>query len=135
MKKHKRGAGASKGIGSLLFGVLLSFGFLIAFSLIAAIFLANTKSPGKNIGTVSLAVFLVCSFISGFINSKRGGEGGILHSVITSLAFTLLILIISLIAAGGKIGGLQLMNSLCYMLTATFAAFLGRKNPKKHRRH
>ena len=135
MKKYRRGAGSKKGIGSILFGVLLSFGFLIALSLVAAIFLANSKTPGKSIGIASLAVLLLASFIPGFINSKRCAEGGFLRSVITSAAFTLLLLSLSLVAAGGKIGGGPLMNCLCYMLVSILSAFLGGKKQKRHKRH
>lgn len=135
MKKHKRMRAAGSGTGSILLGILYSFAFLIVLALLASIFLAGAKSPTKNLGAVSLAVFLIGALASGFVNSKRGGEGGFVRSLITALAFTLLLLVISLIAAGGKISGMHFMNCACYMLVAAFAAFLGRKNPRKRRRH
>ena len=133
MKKHKRARASQRGIGAFAFGVLLSLGFLILFSLIASVFLTSVKSPTKNLAAVSLAVLLICALVSGFINSKRGGENGILYSVTTSFAFTLLMLIVSLIAARGKIGGMLFMNYICYMLVAAFAAFLGKKRARRHR--
>ncbi len=133
MKKQKR-SGAHGGILSLILGVLYSFAFLILLSLLAAILLAGVKSPTKNLGAVSLAVFLIGAFASGFLNSKRGGDSGFLFSVICALAFTLILLVISLIASGGRISGMHLMNCACYMLAAAFAAFVGRRNPRRRRR-
>ncbi len=133
MKKHKR-RGMSGGISSFLFGVLLSFGFLISLSLIASIFLISAKNPTKNLGAVSLAVLLICALISGFVNSKRGGENGIAYSVVTSLSFTLLLVIISLILTKGKMGGMLFMNYLCYMMVAAFSAFLGKRRKRTRRR-
>ena len=133
MKKRKRARVSRGGLGTFAFGILLSLGFLIFFSLIASIILSNAKSPTKNLAAVSLAVFLVCALVSGFINSKRGGENGILYSVITSLAFTLLMLAVSLITTRGKVGGMLFMNYLCYMMASSFAAFLGKRRTRRHR--
>ena len=134
MKKHKR-RGVSGGIGSLVLGILYSFAFIIALALLAAIFLAGAKSPLKNLGAVSLGVFLIGALLSGFVNSKRGGEGGFLYSLITALVFTLALLAISLIASDGRLSGMHFMNCACYLPAAALAAFLGKKNPKRHRRH
>lgn len=133
MKKHKRARASKSGIGAFAFGVLLSLLSLILLSLIAAIFLTGVKSPTKNLGAVSLAVLLISAFISGFVNSKRCGEGGVGYSVITALAFSLIMLAVSLVATRGKVGGMLFMNCLCYMMAAAFAAFLGKKRQRRRR--
>jgi len=135
MKKRKRTARSDGSFGSFLFGVLLSFGFLIILSLIAAIFLAGAKSPTKNLGAVSLAIFILGALISGFVNSKRKGDGGVLFSVIVSLTFSFILLVVSLVACGGKISGVHFMNCICYMLAASFAAFVGKRRERRHKRH
>ena len=134
MKKRKKARNSQGKCGFFLFGILFSLGFLLVLSLIAAIFLTSVKNPTKNLGAVSLAVFLIGAAMSGFVNSKRGGENGILSSVITSGAFTLLMLVISLILAKGKLSGMVFMNYICYMLVSAFFAFIGRKRTTRHRR-
>ena len=134
MKKHKRTAGALGTVGSFSFGVLISFGALILFALIASIFLSGAKSPTKNLGAVSLAVFIAGAFLSGFVNSKRDKDNGVLFSVITSVAAALILLIVSLISSGGRVGGMHFMNCVCYMLMASFGAFVGKKRKRRHKR-
>ena len=132
MKKRKRAARG--GVGSFLLGVLLSFAILIILSLIASIFLVRVKTPTKNLGAVSLIIFIASALISGFISSRRADSGELSFSILTATAFALLLLVISLIATGGNLGGMQLMNSVCYILSASLAALLGRKKAKRHRR-
>lgn len=134
MKKRKNSKFQKTTAGTLFLGVAFSFAMLVLMSLIFSFALIGFKNPTGNIGTASLAVFLITAAITGFTVSKYKGDGGIAISALTSLAFVLILMATALISAKGKISGALFMNCLCYMLISSFTAFLGRKRPKRHKR-
>ena len=134
MKKRKNKKSKNTAIGTLLLGILFSFTVLIVLSLISSFLLIGLKNPTANIRIASLAVFLVTAAVSGFAVSKHRGEGGIAFSALTALAFIALLFALALIMSKGKISGVLFMNYLCYMLISSFAALLGSKKRKRHKR-
>ena len=134
MKKH-RGIKAQRTLpGTLVFGVVVSFAILFIASLILAGLIMTTSNPIGSIKTVSLAALLVSGVISGFVISKRKGEGGFLASLLSALIFVGIIFAISLILTKGNVGGVVLMNGLCYLLVSAFSSLLAKNRGRRHRR-
>ena len=133
MKKHRGSKIKKSALGSLLFGVLFSFAMLIIISFVSSALLMASKNPGGSIKVVSFAVLLITAAVSGFTVSKYKGEGGVVTSLISSVISVIIMLGISIICSGGKVGGVIFMNYLCYVLIAAFTAFLGKKRERRHR--
>ncbi len=130
MKKHRGAAKQKSGIVLMLYELIFSGALLIALSMLSAFILSYMGNPTASIKIFSLVCLLLCAAISGFFISRRNHS--MLSSIAVSAVFTVIMLAVSLIAAKGAVGGGVLMNYLCYMLIASFSAFLGRK--KEHRR-
>ncbi len=131
MKRHRSAKNRRSGFVLIMYEIVFSGVLLIALSLLSAILLSGMKNPTANIKIFSLAVLLVCAAISGFASSRYNGNA--LSGIIASAIFVGIMLIISLIAAKGDIGGGIFMNYLCYMLVAAFSAFLGKKRERRRR--
>lgn len=134
MRKRKNSRLRKTMGGTLLLGVIFSFAALTVISLVCSAILMTSNNPTGNLKIASLASLLICGAVSGFFTSKYKGEGGVITSIITSVAFIALMLIISMIASKGDVGGITFMNYLCYLMIAVFAAFLGRKRERKRKR-
>ena len=134
MKKHRIAKKQTSFIEIMLFGIIFSFCSLLIFTMLLSGLIMSSSNPGASAKNLSLVSLLISGAVSGFAISKRKGEGGISISLFTSLIFTSSILIISLIASKGRIGGVIFMNCLCYILTSTFASFLAKKRERRHKR-
>ena len=134
MKTRTRTKTKLSPIAAILIGSLLSIISLIVCALIGSAILIMLEDPTGNIGISALVIFLISGAICGFSISKSKGEGGILTSVLSSGIAMLILILISLIALGGKAPGRVFMNALCYILVSTLFAYLGRKREKKKRR-
>ena len=95
----------------------------------------STGDPTAQINNGSLISSLVTAAICGFTVSKIRGEGGIGFSVLSSLSFVLILLIIKVSAHRGTLSVGIIVDQLCYMGVAAIFAFLGRKRVKTRRRH
>ena len=134
MKKH-RGIKTQRALpATLIFGVIISFSVLFVTSLALAGLIMTTSNPVGSVKTVSLAALLVSGAISGFVISKRKGEGGFLASLLSALIFVGIIFALSLILTKGKVGGVVLMNGLCYLLVSAFSSLLAKKRERRRRR-
>ncbi len=134
MKKHRSANKTTTLSRTILFGVAISFAALLIFSLVFAALIMTTTNPVGSTKTVSLAALLVSGAVSGFVISKRKGEGGFLASLFSALAFIAVILALSLILTKGRVGGIVFMNCLCYLFISSFASFLAKKRERRHRR-
>ena len=135
MKKRKGIKTSKTAVGRIFSSVGFSFILLIPISLLFGGMLLTLKNPVGNLKIASLAVLLISGAVSGFLNSKRIGEGGVAFSVISSFIFVLVMFSVSLVMTKGHVSGILFMNYLCYMLIASFSAFLARKRQKsRHRR-
>ncbi len=134
MKKRKNTKSKNTPLGTLLLGIAFSFAVMIVLSLVSSFLLVGFKNPTANIRVASLTVFLITAAVSGFFVSKRYGKGGIVISALTALAFIALLFAVALVISKGKISGVLFMNYLCYMLISSFAALLGAKKRKRHKR-
>ena len=134
MKKRRKANSAPSRIAALFFGAGFSFVLLLLLSFVAAIILSTMKTPTKNLALVSLTVFLLCGFITGFVTSKKHKDEGLAYSLFVSLIFTFILLAISLVTSRGKVSGMLFMNYLCYIMINAFSAFFAKSMPKKRRR-
>ena len=134
MKKH-RGIKARRTLPEILvFGVIISLVILFISSLLFSGLIMTVSNPVGSVKTVSLTALLVSGAISGFIISKRKGEGGFIASLFSSLIFIGIILAIALIATRGRVGGVIFMNCFCYTLISSFFSLLAKKRERRHRR-
>ena len=133
MKKRKNSHSGSRAralaVGALVHGLLFVIAMLIGS---AIIFLQSDPTSVLDIG--ALIAFISGGALSGFLVSKKHAEGGLALSSASALIFTLVLVIISIIASGGKVAPRALMNYACYLPTAVLFAFIAARKPKPKRR-
>ena len=134
MFKIKRRTKESKSGGSFILYVLISLLVIIVFSLITAIVANASENPTAQIGIYSLVALLGSGALCGATISRAKGEGGILTVLLVSLAVSLFMLIVALIAGGGRLTPGSLMNYGCYVGVSTLFAYFG-KMKSGRRRH
>ena len=112
-------------------GTMLLF-LIICFALSLLAYAIN--DPLGIIGITSLLSLILCAVISGYVLSRKGGESGAITSILSSLLFSLIMLLTGLIISGGKMPISCLFNYLIYMATASLFAYFGRKKAKRTKR-
>lgn len=122
-----------RGIPLFILTVIFSFLVLCICTFIVSAIAYASDDPTAYLGIGSFAALLVCGAISGFSISRKQGEGGFGYSVLSSLSFVLIVLLIKLAFGGGAVSVSIVTDSVCYMGVATLFAFLGRW--RKKRRH
>ncbi len=132
MKRHKKRHEAPSGATAMLIGTLASAIITAVLSLIFSFVAYNMSNPDGVIGIFSLAALLIAGAAVGFILSRAYGRGGILIAALSSLLFSLILLLIGLIAGGGALPLPCIINYLSFIAVSTLAAFLGKKR-EKHR--
>ena len=118
---------------SLLFGVLFSFLIVIIISFLFSLIISTLKNPTGAVRLSSLIVLLVSGAVSGFIICRHNKDYGMRVAFLSSVLFSILLILIALLSRGGSVGGVHFMNSLCYILISFFISLLG-KNKKRRRR-
>ena len=119
-------------LGVLLSDVLISILLLLVLSFAAAIISSASENSTAGLSTYSLLTLLISSLISGFISAKRSdGFGSAATSVLVSAA---VIMLVGLIAGGGKLSLSAVMNYLCYFGVGMAGAFIARRRASKGRR-
>ena len=132
MKKHKR---KEAGLTALmLMGAAFSLGLILAVSLILAAVSLLTDDPTSMTGALSLAALLVAGAISGFVTSRVNGGGGVLVGVLATVIAAAVMLIISLVADGGRVNLGVLVNVGAYVAISVIASVLGKKRVGKRKR-
>ena len=119
--------------GSFMICALLSGACILLFSLIFALIAGSLDDPTGNLGIFSLCAMLISAAISGFINSRIKGEGGVGFATLVALSIVLIMLLINVIACGGKISLSAFMNYVCYLGVSALASYLGDKRAVKRR--
>ena len=132
MKKHKR---KEAGLTALmLMGAAFSLGLILAVSLILAAISLLTDDPTSMTGALSLVALLAAGAISGFVTSRVNGGGGVLVGVLSTVITAAVMLIISLVADGGRVNLGVLVNVGAYVAISVIAAVLGKKRVGKRKR-
>ena len=134
-RSRTRGGGTHRTGGrALIFGIIFTVAVFFATALVGAIILARTENPTGHTGLCGMIVLFITAAASGFAVSRYKGEGGMLPSVLCSLLFVLVVLIIGLVTGKGKLPLISVINLGAFMLISTLSAALGRKREKKRRR-
>lgn len=132
MKKHKR---KEAGLTALmLMGAAFSLGMILAVSLILAAVSLLTDDPTSMTGALSLVALLAAGAISGFVTSRVNGGGGVLVGVLSTVITAAVMLIISLVADGGRVNLGVLVNVGAYVAISVIASVLGKKRVGKRKR-
>ncbi len=130
-RKTKDGAGKIAFIPYVLISlvVILVLSFAMAF-------VANlTSNPTANIGIYSLGALLISGAVCGFCISRAKGDGGVLTVLLVSLAVAVFMLVVALIAGGGKLSLGSFMNYGCYIGVAVLFSYFGKKRERRPKRH
>lgn len=117
---------------SLLLSLLISCGLIaLSIALMTALCYA-TEDPLGNTRLFSLICVILSGAVCGFVNAKRK-SGGVALSVLSALSLSAVMIIISTFMSDSSTPATA-MNALCYALTASGAAFIGKPRAKKHKR-
>ncbi len=116
-----------------LIGLALSLGTVLAASLVMSAVAYSSDDPTGKIGIYSLIALVASAAVSGFSVSRLCQSGGAGMTALVSLA-TVLILMLSGVIIGGKLGLSSVMNYLCYFGVAMLASLLGKKRERRRRR-
>lgn len=128
--KHKGGF-----LSLYLTSLLVSSLSLIFVAVISSLIINMLKNPLGATDVGSLLVLLLSAALSGLVISRLGGDGKLLSVLLSSLSVSALLMLIGLILSEGAVGGRVILNYLCYIAIAVFAAYLGTFKKKGKRRH
>ena len=112
----------------IVLGVIAGALFSLFLLLLSALFLSSREDPSKQLSLFSEISLLAGAFMCGKI-STWGLESKALQGALSSLAYTLAILLPSLILS--NIGSGSLLNVLLTIVFAFTGAMLGRKSTQK----
>ncbi|MBQ8690019.1 MAG: hypothetical protein IJ515_06630 [Clostridia bacterium] len=135
MGKGKKSGVRKTNASALVFGIIFTTAVFLLTALIGAAIAGGLKNPTGSIGTISLIVLMTTAAISGIAISKYKGEGGVFPSVLSSLFFTLVLLIIGLVLTKGHLPLIAVINLALFILVNTIFAYLGKKREPRRRRH
>lgn len=110
---------------------------LIAFIVICAVaslIILSTDDPLAVIGIGSVIALLLSAVASGIIIAIRQREAAVLVSLLSSILFTMMLLIVGLAVSGGKIGGGIILNCFSYIALSLLSAFLASRKKDRHKR-
>lgn len=131
--KHRMKMGEPGVIKSILIGVGLSTGLLVAFAFISALIISFTKDPTSLIGIFTIGTVILSAVISSTIISRLRKEKGLLYAVICAIIISTLMLLIGLIATGGRLSGGVPINCACYIGASALSALLFKPRGKRRR--
>ena len=118
---------------AFFFGVIMNALFLILLLILGSAIISSTEDPIKSVGIGSVAVLYLSAFISGFITARRKGEGGFIPVLLSSLFFSLMLLMAGLVVSGGEPAPLSAINCPVYVVISLLGATLAKN--RKRRRH
>lgn len=129
----KRKGLLSNNLGRFFISLGFSALMIVVLSFVFALVAGKLTDPTKNLAIFSFAAMLI-SAAAGGIFSARISEGKLSFSLLSSVAVILIMLIVCIIANGGKIPASAFMNYGCYMGVYLLASLLV-KGSSKRRRH
>ena len=130
MLKFKAKERYTGGFRGFLIGIGICIIILLICAFIMAIALTGTSNSSAKINVYSLAALIIAAALSGAVNSRLKGEGGVLHAFLTSLSTAVLMLAIGLIISAGRLSCGSFMNYACYIGVSTLTGYLGRKKER-----
>ncbi|MBQ7363437.1 MAG: TIGR04086 family membrane protein [Clostridia bacterium] len=134
MTRHSKRHEAPGGVAFMLLGTLASALLTAVLTFIFSFISYSTKNPDSTVGIFSIIALILTAAVTGFTVSRLKGEGGVLIATLSSLLFTLILLLIGLIAGGGSLPLGCIINYLCFIAVSALAAVLGRRRGRRVRR-
>ena len=134
MNRRKSQSKETKRFKLLIFGTLGAAGAFFVISFLLSLVTYALNDPLGTIGIMSEAALIISAFISGFVISRLGKEGGMLTAFLSGLLFSLIMLLSGFIASGGKIPLSCLLSYAIYIAVTSLAALLARKKGHRRRR-
>ena len=129
MKRKAKVGGVAR---PFLLGILAQAALLPALSLILALISTLTNNPTSLIGILAIGALLSSGGIYGFASAKLRGDGSVPFSLLSSLFFSLLVILFGLVFSGGEMKISVLIGQVIYVLTSLLFSALG--NMKKKRK-
>ena len=133
MSRHKKRREAPGSITVMLLGVLASAILTALLSFIFSFIALSMANPDGAVGIFSIAALIITAAITGFTLSRVKGEGGVLLSTLSALLFTLILLLIGLIASGGALPLGCIINYVCFIAVSAISSLLGRRRGRTRR--
>ena len=130
-KQHSKNISIKR---AFLIGVTANALFLLFFIIVGAAIISGTNDPIRGIGPGSVAVLYLCALVSGFTISKYKGECGVLTALLSSLFFSLTLLIIGLLSSGGALVPLTAVNCPVYVIISLLGAYFARRRTSRRRK-
>lgn len=125
----------SKGTAPLfLIGSGLSLLVFVGVFLVATLIVSADTDPTSKIDIAAFVSLIISSAISGVILTRLHGKEGLKYTALTSLLFSLSMILISIFLSGGALSGGAFMNALCYFGVSMLTAFIGRGGRRHKRR-
>lgn len=107
---------------------LIFLGMLAAICLVTSVAAYCTADPLSLVKPLSIAALMLSAATASAISTKKFGVAA---ALISSLVLTLIMLIVGVIASGGKINDGAMLNYLCYTATAALFSYLAARAPKR----
>ena len=133
MTRHKRNENISS-LTVLLLGTLASGIIFTVLSLAFAFILFSFKDPASLVPIASMIALLVTGAILGFAIPKVKNDGGIVIALLSSLLFTLILLMIGLIVGKGEVSVTVFINYICFIAISFLFSLLGRRKHSRRKR-
>ena len=133
MKKHNGLKEKSLPVRALI-GILISISSLLLCSFLGAIALNSTDDPLRYLSVGALSALFISAALSALIISKALSDGGSLLTLISSISFSLILILSSLISSGAGSLLRTAISAVCYVAIALLASriFTGKRG--RHRR-
>ncbi len=134
MKKQKSAKTKSKGIPSLLLGVVINAAIYVVFTFIFTVFAYLSEDPLGLIKIFSLAALLMTGAVGGFAVGRR--SEGSYTALLCALAYALIMLLLGSAVSGSAPGIGNLINYAIYIaLSAVFSRFGSKEKRKSKFKH
>ena len=132
-RTRTRGGAQRSGARTRVFGIVLTAVIFLITALIGAVILGAMENPTAHVELCSMAALFITAASSGYATARYKGDGAILPSVLSSLFFVLVLLVIGLIGTSGRLPIVGVINLGTFMIISTLCAMLGRKRERKRR--
>lgn len=123
---------------NILVSFALSLGICFGSAVIVAFILAlvanSSANSTENIPLFALVTLVISAAVSGVVISRMKGSGGVKFSALVSLAFVLILLLISVIVGKGSVAPSAFMNYASFLGVCVLSAYLTRKRGRTQRK-
>ena len=119
---------------SIIIGVAIAALSLLVCSAVCALLLTCIKTPTRHLKVAAMIALLISGAVAASVISHTAKEGAIRRVIISVGICSVIILLLSLIFTGGRIGGRIMMNIACYIMISVFFSCIKLKKGRRRKR-